>query len=64
MDGWLDKMDANRDLIVPIFKKTYGDDQWKKWWLNWRMFFIVCSETFGLKDGSEWGVSHYLFESK
>ena len=30
-------------------------------WLNWRLFFIVVSETFGAKGGSEWGVSHYLF---
>ena len=64
LDCWLEKMDANKELIVPIFKKTYGDDQWRKWWLNWRMFFIVCSETFGIKEGSEWGVSNYLFEVK
>ena len=29
-------------------------------WLNWRLFFIVVSETFGARGGAEWGVSHYL----
>ena len=64
LDSWLAKMDAHRELLEPLFKATYGEDKWQKWWLNWRMFFIVCSETFGIKNGSEWGVSHYLFQVK
>jgi len=64
LDSWLAKMDAHQELLEPLFKATYGEDKWQKWWLNWRMFFIVCSETFGIKNGSEWGVSHYLFQVK
>lgn len=64
LDSWLERMDSNKDLVEPILKDTYGEDKWKRWWINWRMFFIVCSETFGIREGSEWGVSNYLFEKK
>ena len=63
LDTWLERMDANKDLVKPILVKTYGD-KWQRWWLNWRLFFLVCSETFGIRCGSEWGVSHYLFTKK
>jgi hypothetical protein len=26
----------------------------------WRLFFIMCSESFGFAGGQEWMVSHYL----
>jgi len=60
LDAWLERMDANMDVVKPILISTYGE-KWQRWWLNWRLFFLVCSETFGIRGGSEWGVSHYLF---
>ena len=39
-------------------------DKWDRWWLNWRLFFLVCAETFGMDNGAEWGVSHYLFKKR
>jgi len=57
---WLRKMDENIGIIRPILKSTYGD-KWQRWLLNWRLFYLVCAETFGIRDGGEWGVSHYLF---
>jgi len=59
-DCWLDRMDRNEAELKPILQATYGE-KWQRWWLNWRLFFIVVSETFGARGGSEWGVSHYLF---
>jgi len=59
-EAWLKNMDSNRQILEPILKQTYGD-KWARWWLNWRLFFIVVAETFGIQNGSEWGVSHYLF---
>jgi len=63
LEAWLKRMDDNKATVMPIVKATYGD-KWQRWWLNWRLFFLVCAETFGMDNGSEWGVSHYLFKKK
>jgi cyclopropane-fatty-acyl-phospholipid synthase len=62
-DAWLANMDANKDVIMPILKETYGDDA-ATWFQRWRVFFMACAELFGYRDGQEWGVSHYLFNKK
>ena len=41
-----------------------GVEQAGRWYAGWRMFFIVCSETFAFNNGNEWFVSHYLFAKK
>ena len=53
-------MDSNKEEILSLFAKTYGEDS-KLWFYRWRIFFMACGEMFGLKKGNEWGVSHYLF---
>ncbi|HEY9154570.1 MAG TPA: cyclopropane-fatty-acyl-phospholipid synthase family protein [Opitutaceae bacterium] len=58
---WLDNMDAHRPEIEEIFRKIYGEQNAKKWWAYWRIFFMSCAELWGFRDGSEWIVSHYLF---
>jgi cyclopropane-fatty-acyl-phospholipid synthase len=63
LEAWLKKMDKNKLSIMEIFLETYGDEA-KKFWVYWRIFFMACSETFRMKNGNEWQVSHYLFEKK
>jgi cyclopropane-fatty-acyl-phospholipid synthase len=63
-NAWLEKLDANRDAIKPIFEKTYGADSANQWIQRWRIFFMACAELFGTNDGQEWFVSHYLFSRK
>ena len=58
--AWLEKMDRNKDEVLSLFNQTYGNDS-SLWFYRWRIFFMACGEMFGLKDGKEWGVSHYLF---
>jgi len=58
--AWVNKMDANKDSIMKIFLKTYGDDA-KLWFQRWRIFFMSCEKLFGYNSGKEWGVSHYRF---
>lgn len=59
--AWLDRMDSNRALALPILKRIYGPAEARKWLERWRIFFMACEEMFGYRGGSEWGVSHYAF---
>ncbi len=57
-EEWLKNMDRNKDKIMPILKNTYGED-YRKWWVYWRVFFMSCAELWGYNNGTEWIVSHY-----
>ncbi len=61
-EAWLRNMDAHRSHIFPLFQSTYGPEQALKWWVYWRVFFMACAELWSFRDGTEWGVSHYVFE--
>ncbi len=58
---WLENQDANKDKIMEIFTKHYGQDA-RKWFNYWRIFFMSCENLWKFDEGSEWFVSHYLFE--
>lgn len=60
-EAWLERMDANKASIMPLFEATYGKDQAVKWWVFWRIFYMSCAELWGFNKGEEWIVSHYLF---
>lgn len=61
-NAWLKRLDENRDEILKVLRETYGSDHANRWMQRWRIFFMACAEMFGYRNGSEWGVSHYLFE--
>ncbi|HRE08725.1 MAG TPA: class I SAM-dependent methyltransferase, partial [Opitutaceae bacterium] len=63
-EHWLQAMDRNREKILPLFASTYGQDAATKWWVYWRVFYMACAELWGYRQGEEWLVSHYLFQSK
>jgi cyclopropane-fatty-acyl-phospholipid synthase len=60
--AWLEKLDRQQPEIRTIMSNTYGPQNETRWLVNWRLFFLVCSEVWGLGGGSEYLVSHYLFE--
>ena len=60
--AWLNKMDENKKEVLKLFEKTYGKNEASTWFQRWRIFFMSCVVLFGFNKGSEWGVSHYLFE--
>lgn len=60
-NAWLEQLDVHRREILAILAKHYGTADAAKWVQRWRIFFMACAEMFGLDDGQEWGVSHYLF---
>jgi cyclopropane-fatty-acyl-phospholipid synthase len=59
-EAWLANLDRHRDDIRAVFHQHYGAEANKRLWM-WRLFFLVCAESFGYDEGREWGVSHYLF---
>jgi cyclopropane-fatty-acyl-phospholipid synthase len=60
-NAWLANMDARREQIMPIMAETYGQEDAEKWFQRWRIFFMACAELFGMNEGNEWYVGHYLF---
>lgn len=62
-NAWLENMDAQRDSLKPLFKQVYAE-QADIWWQRWRIFFMACAELFGLQQGQEWIVGHYLFKKR
>lgn len=62
--AWLEKTDQNKEQIIKIFEKTYGEKEALKWFRYWRMFFIAVEELWKFNKGEEWIVSHYLFKKK
>lgn len=61
-EAWLRNLDRNRNQVRALFARVYGEEQAVRWLVRWRIFFIACAELFGYRRGSEWLVSHYLFE--
>jgi cyclopropane-fatty-acyl-phospholipid synthase len=62
--AWLDKLDRNTGEVRRIIAETYGPQNETLWLVNWRLFFLVCSEVWNLGGGREYLVSHYLFEKR
>ena len=61
-DAWIDRMERNRDSIIPILGDIYGVHSARIWFQRWRMLFLAGSELFGYDNGNQWYVTHYRFE--
>lgn len=61
-EAWLANFDRNAKTILPILESTYGKKDASRWRNRWRLFFLAVAELFGLRQGTEWYVSHYLLE--
>ena len=59
-NAWLQKMDSNKQLIMPVLAECYGEADAALWWQRWRIFFMACAELFDYDEGQEWFVGHYL----
>lgn len=59
--AWLDNLDRNEPEVRRALREIYGQNQETSWLVNWRLFLMACEETWGLRQGQEYMVSHYLF---
>ncbi len=62
--AWLDKLDKDQAQVRKVLARTYGADKETLWLVNWRLFFMACEETWKLRRGTEYLVSHYLFDKR
>ncbi len=62
--AWLGKLDEHKSKAREVLAGIYGSDKKTLWRVNWRLFFMACEETWKLRQGSEYMVSHYLFDKR
>ena len=60
--AWLTNLDRHEREIRAIMAQVYGKENETRWLANWRLFFLICSEVWGLQRGREFLVSHYLLK--
>lgn len=61
--AWLENLDAHRALALEVLERNYGQGA-SVWLQRWRVFFMACEELWNMDNGTEWIVSHYLFEPR
>ena len=62
--AWLEKMDHQKSPVQAVLAETYGAENVRQWWINWRLFFLACEGTWASRKGREYIVSHYLFAKR
>ncbi len=62
-EAWLRNFDRHRAEIDVLFRTTYGA-QARRMAIYWRVFFMACAELWKFQGGSQWFVSHYLFQKR
>ena len=62
--AWLSNLDRHQEQVRKIMAATYGQEGKTRWLVNWRLFFLICSEVWSLNKGREFLVSHYLFQRR
>ncbi len=63
-EAWLANMDRAQADVRRVLVAAYGQADAPKWVARWRVFYLACAELWGFRGGSEWMVSHYLFEPR
>nr|6GKV_A Chain A, Coclaurine N-methyltransferase [Coptis japonica]6GKV_B Chain B, Coclaurine N-methyltransferase [Coptis japonica]6GKY_A Chain A, Coclaurine N-methyltransferase [Coptis japonica]6GKY_B Chain B, Coclaurine N-methyltransferase [Coptis japonica] len=62
-EEWLKRLDANLDVIKPMFETLMGNEEEAVKLINyWRGFCLSGMEMFGYNNGEEWMASHVLFK--
>ncbi len=63
-NDWLKKTDQQKTTVIEAFQASYGKDHAELWFHRWRIFYMACAELFGLRNGREWMVAHFLFSKR
>ena len=61
LDAWLEQLHANKRQVLKIFKECgYANPGLE--FQKWRMFYLMCGESFRYNGGREWMVAYYLLK--
>lgn len=64
LEGWLQRMDANKEHLLSVFGAGTDRSNAALQVRRWRIFMIACAEFFGFREGTEFFVTHLLFEKR
>lgn len=60
--AWWDRMHEKREQIERLLQESYGADLAQERYRAWELFFLISEETWKLRNGQEYLVTHMLFE--
>ena len=63
-EAWLAKLDASHEQAKQTLAGGSNPLPPQIQLQRWRIFFMACAELFAFDEGNQWGVAHYLFQSK
>jgi cyclopropane fatty-acyl-phospholipid synthase-like methyltransferase len=64
LGAWLKLQDKHGKEGMKILTDAMGEEEGRKTYYRFRVFFMACEEFFGLDNGETWGVGKYTFEKK
>ena len=64
LQAWLETQDKNGKEGMRVLIEAMGEEKGRKTFYTTRVFFMACSEFFGLDGGETWGIGKYLFEKR
>jgi cyclopropane fatty-acyl-phospholipid synthase-like methyltransferase len=64
LEAWLKLQDKNAKEGLEILTREMGEEEGRKTFYRFRVFYMACAEFFGLDEGETWGVGKYLFQKR
>ncbi|WVR08975.1 hypothetical protein IAU60_006034 [Kwoniella sp. DSM 27419] len=64
LEAWLVNQDTNGKEAMKRLTEAMGEEEGRKTYYRFRVFFMACAEFFALDGGETWGVGKYLFEKR
>ncbi|KAK8843991.1 hypothetical protein IAR55_006784 [Kwoniella newhampshirensis] len=64
LESWLVNQDKNGKEGMKRLIAALGEEEGRKTFYRFRVFFIACAEFFALDGGDTWGVAKYLFQKR
>lgn len=60
--AWLDNLYTHRAAVEATFSESYSSEDVQRAFTHWRLFFLICEQTFALRNGQEYLITHMLLE--